>query len=137
MQDDALGTITTTYNVGSSVKGATILTGFKTGVINPGTNINDTGIKIKDTPIKKSYSYLGTLNDVDALKLSSNVYMFHTAIKIGKGNYQFDQPLNLAANTLEIIRNSFASFGLGSRTGIDFPNESSRFKRTQASCQDI
>jgi penicillin-binding protein A len=128
MQDDALGTITTTYNVGSAVKGATILTGFKQGVINPGTRINDTGIKIADTPLKKSYSYLGTLNDVDALKLSSNVYMFHTAIRIGKGNYQYDKPLGLASNTSEIIRNSFASFGLGSRTGIDLPNESSGLK---------
>jgi cell division protein FtsI/penicillin-binding protein 2 len=128
MQDDALGTITTTYNVGSAVKGATVLTGFKTGVIKPGTRIDDTGIKIKDTPLKKSYSYLGTLNDVDALKLSSNVYMFHTAIRIGKGNYQYEQPLNLAQNTVEIIRNSFASFGLGSRTGIDLPNESSGLK---------
>ncbi|MGX6441723.1 peptidoglycan D,D-transpeptidase FtsI family protein [Neobacillus sp. K501] len=124
MQDDALGTITTTYNVGSAVKGATILTGFKTGVIKPRTRINDQGIKIKDTPIKKSYAYLGTLDDVQALKLSSNVYMFHTAIRIGKGNYQYDQPLSLAPNTSEIIRNSFASFGLGSRTGIDLPNES-------------
>jgi penicillin-binding protein A len=128
MQDDALGTITTTYNVGSAVKGATILTGFKQGVIKPGTRINDTGIKIADTPLKKSYSYLGTLNDVDALKLSSNVYMFHTAIRIGKGNYQYDKPLGLAPNTFEIIRNSFASFGLGSRTGIDLPNESSGLK---------
>jgi penicillin-binding protein A len=128
MQDDALGTITTTYNVGSAVKGATILTGFKQGVISPGTRINDTGIKIADTPLKKSYSYLGTLNDVDALKLSSNVYMFHTAIRIGKGNYQYDKPLGLAPNTFEIIRNSFASFGLGSRTGIDLPNESSGLK---------
>lgn len=128
MHDDALGTITTTYNVGSAVKGATILTGFKQGVIKPGTRINDTGIKIADTPLKKSYSYLGTLNDVDALKLSSNVYMFHTAIRIGKGNYQYDKPLGLASNTFEIIRNSFASFGLGSRTGIDLPNESSGLK---------
>lgn len=130
MQDDALGTITTTYNVGSAVKGATVLTGFKTGVIKPGTRINDQGIKIKDTPIKKSYAYLGTLNDVDALKLSSNVYMFHTAIRIGKGNYQYDQPLSIAPNTFEIIRNSFASFGLGSRTGIDLPNESAGLKGT-------
>ena len=130
LQDDALGTITTTYNVGSSVKGATILTGYKAGVIKPGTRIDDSGIKIKDTPLKASYSYLGILNDVDALKRSSNVYMFHTAIRIGKGNYQFDQPLNLAPNTGEIIRNSFASFGLGSRTGIDLPNESSGLKGT-------
>ena len=39
MQDDALGTFTTTYNVGSTVKGATILTGYQTGVIRPGTSV--------------------------------------------------------------------------------------------------
>ena len=39
MEDDALGTFTTTYNVGSTVKGATILTGYKTGAIAPGTSI--------------------------------------------------------------------------------------------------
>src|SRR5690606_33163372 len=37
IQDDALGTFTTSYNAGSTVKGATILTGFQTGAIKPGT----------------------------------------------------------------------------------------------------
>lgn len=129
MQDDALGTFTTTYNVGSAVKGATILTGYKTGAISPGTPFDDTGIKIKDTEIKKSYTYLGKLNDIEALKKSSNVYMFHTVIRIGKGNYQYDQPLNFGnKNVFEDVRNSFASFGLGTRTGIDLPNEQAGFK---------
>ncbi|MDQ1146403.1 cell division protein FtsI/penicillin-binding protein 2 [Bacillus sp. SORGH_AS 510] len=129
MIDDALGTFTTTYNVGSAVKGATILTGYKTGAISPGTVFDDTGIKIKDTPIKKSYSYLGRLNEIDALKKSSNVYMFHTAIRIGKGHYEYDKPLNFTnPKAFETIRNSFASFGLGTRTGIDLPNEQSGFK---------
>ncbi|QCJ42306.1 penicillin-binding protein 2 [Bacillus sp. S3] len=129
MIDDALGTFTTTYNVGSTVKGATILTGYKTGAITAGTFFDDTGIKIKDTPIKKSYAYLGRLNEVEALKKSSNVYMFHTAIRIGKGHYEYDQPLNFTNKmAFETIRNSFASFGLGTRTGIDLPNEQSGFK---------
>ncbi|MFZ7943497.1 peptidoglycan D,D-transpeptidase FtsI family protein [Neobacillus sp. 19] len=129
MIDDALGTFTTTYNVGSTVKGATILTGYKTGAITAGTFFDDTGIKIKDTPIKKSYAYLGRLNEVEAIKKSSNVYMFHTAIRIGKGHYEYDQPLNFTNKmAFETIRNSFASFGLGTRTGIDLPNEQSGFK---------
>lgn len=131
MQDDALGTFTTTYNVGSTVKGATILTGYKTGAITPNTYFDDKGIKIKGTPFKKSYMYLGTLNDVNALKKSSNVYMFHTAIRMGKGHYEYDQPLNLEEpNVFEKIRNSFASFGLGTRTGIDLPNEQVGFRGT-------
>jgi cell division protein FtsI/penicillin-binding protein 2 len=129
MTDDALGTFTTTYNVGSTVKGATILTGYKTGAISPNTYFDDRGIKIKDTPIKKSYAYLGHLNEITALKKSSNVYMFHTAIRIGKGHYEYDKPLNFSNKmAFETIRNSFASFGLGTRTGIDLPNEQTGFK---------
>lgn len=127
-EDDALGTFTTTYNVGSTVKGATILTGYKTGAIAPGTVFDDAGLKIKATPLKKSYAYLGRLNEINALKLSSNVYMFHTAIRIGNGHYQYDKPLNISSKAFDTIRNSFASFGLGTRTGIDLPNEQAGFK---------
>lgn len=131
MKDDALGTFTTTYNVGSTVKGATILTGFKTGAIKPNTYFDDKGLKIKGTPLKKSYMYLGTLNDINALKKSSNVYMFHTAIQMGKGHYEYDKPMSLRDPFIfEKIRNSFASFGLGIRTGIDLPNEQVGFKGT-------
>lgn len=128
MEDDALGTFTTTYNVGSTVKGATVLTGLKTGAIKTGTVFDDAGIKIKGTPLKKSYAYLGKVNEIDALKKSSNVYMFHTAIRIGKGHYEYNQPINFSHNAFETIRNSFASFGLGARTGIDLPNEQIGFK---------
>src|SRR3954464_4299011 len=128
MQDDALGTFTTTYNVGSAVKGATILTGYQTGAISTGTIFDDKGLKIQGTPLKKSYAYLGKLNEINALKKSSNVYMFQTAIRIGKGKYQYDKPLNISSKAFDTIRNSFASFGLGTRTGIDLPNEQSGFK---------
>ena len=46
MQDDALGTFTSTYTVGSSVKGATILTGYQTGAIRPGTTFYDSPLRI-------------------------------------------------------------------------------------------
>jgi cell division protein FtsI/penicillin-binding protein 2 len=128
MIDDALGTFTTTYNVGSSVKGATILTGYKTGAISTGTVFDDAGLKIQATPLKKSYAYLGKLNEIDALKKSSNVYMFHTAIRIGKGQYEYEKPLNIDPKAFTTIRNSFASFGLGTRTGIDLPNEPTGLK---------
>lgn len=123
LEDDALGNILNTFNVGSVVKGATVLTGYKTGAIYPGQSFDDRGLQFKDTPLKKSYSYLGKPNDITALKLSSNVYMFHTAIKIGDGVYRYNDTLNLDPQVWEKIRNSFASFGLGVRTGIDLPNE--------------
>lgn len=123
MEDDALGNIGLTFNVGSVVKGATVLTGYKTGAINSATRFDDGALTIKETPIKKSYAYLGTPNDIEALKLSSNVFMFHTAIRIGNGVYRYQQTLNLDPEVWDTIRNSFASFGLGIRTGIDLPNE--------------
>ncbi|MBU8879397.1 penicillin-binding protein 2 [Bacillus sp. FJAT-29790] len=129
MQDDALGNITTTYNVGSAIKGATILTGYNTGAIQPGTVINDTPLKIGSTPkLKKSWKNLGPVNDINALKFSSNVYMFQTAIKIGGGTYRYGMPLPLDKKGFSTIRNNFAQFGLGVRTGIDLPNEQTGFK---------
>lgn len=129
MQDFALGTISTSYNVGSSVKGATILTGLQTGAITTNTYIHDRPLQIKGTPIKGSYSNnLGTLNPVGALRVSSNVYMFETAIRIGGGRYQYNQPLSLDPAAFNIMRDSFSQFGLGTRTGIDLPNEQIGFK---------
>ena len=129
MQDFASGNFTTSYNVGSAVKGATILTGFNTGAISPGTQFYDTPIKIAKTNPKKSWKAgLGTLDDRNALKVSSNVYMFRTAINIGKGNYQYDQPLYLEPQAFDTMRNYFSQFGLGTRTGIDLPNEMVGFK---------
>lgn len=129
MQDDALGNITTSYNVGSAIKGATILTGFKTGVITPGTSFYDAPILISSSQPKKSWKNLGTVNDVTALKFSSNVYMFYTAIRIGEGKYIPNAPLPLKLDKgFATFRDSFAQFGLGVRTGIDLPNETTGFK---------
>ncbi|TCN22856.1 cell division protein FtsI/penicillin-binding protein 2 [Mesobacillus foraminis] len=132
VQDFALGNITTSYNVGSAVKGATVLTGFSTGAITPYTTFYDTPVKIKGTEPKRSWkSGLGILDYKNALKVSSNVFMFRTAINVGGGNYQFNQPLSLKPGTFNIFRNSFAQFGLGVRTGIDLPNEMAGFKGTE------
>jgi cell division protein FtsI/penicillin-binding protein 2 len=128
LRDFALGNITTSYNVGSAVKGATVLTGYKTGAIRPWDKKLDEPIKIAHTPVKKSWKNLGWVNDLDALRLSSNVYMFKTVIAMGGGHYVPDGPLSLNPKTWDTMRQSFAQFGLGSRTGIDLPNESTGFK---------
>lgn len=130
MQDDALGNITTSYNAGSTVKGATILTGYQTGAIRPGQVMVDAPMQIKGTPIKKSWKTMGAINDLMALRRSSNVYMFKTAISIGGGNYEYNQSLGIGTNTpaFDTIRQSFSQFGLGVRTGIDLPNETIGYK---------
>jgi cell division protein FtsI/penicillin-binding protein 2 len=128
MQDDALGTFTTSYNVGSAVKGATILTGYQAGAISPGSTWYDAPLKIKGTPVKKSWTNMGRINDLKALERSSNVYMFMTAIAIGKGQYRPNGALPLDPAAFDTFRDSFSQFGLGVRTGIDLPNETAGFK---------
>lgn len=133
IEDFALGNITTSYTMGSAVKGATVLTGYQQGAIQPGTYFYDTKLKIKGTPAKGSYSNFGNINDLTALKVSSNVYMFRTAINIAGAHYVPNEPLNISSSAFSTMRNSFAQFGLGVRTGIDLPNEMSGFKGSETS----
>jgi penicillin-binding protein A len=128
MLDFAYGTFTTSYNAGSAVKGATILTGYKTGVLSPGDYHFDAPVKIQGTPEKSSWKNFGNINDINSLKVSSNVYMFKTAIEIGNGHYEFNKPLDIDLQAFDTIRESFSQFGLGVRTGIDLPNEQVGFK---------
>ncbi|NBJ69525.1 MULTISPECIES: penicillin-binding protein 2 [Clostridia] len=116
---------------GSVVKGATVLAGLQSGVIQPGERLYDIPMKIKGTPEKSSYtdSALGWLNDLDALKRSSNVYMFYTALRMGgEYNYQYNQPVSFDPESFQQMRNYFHQFGLGITTAIDFPNESTGYK---------
>ncbi|MFD0827537.1 peptidoglycan D,D-transpeptidase FtsI family protein [Neobacillus sp. M.A.Huq-85] len=128
MRDFALGNITTSYNVGSAVKGATVLTGYKTGAIHPGSMQLDEPLRIASTPIKASWKTFGWINDLQALQVSSNVYMWKTVIAMAGGHYAPGQPLPLDLTKVNTIRQSFNQFGLGAMTGIDLPNESAGFK---------
>lgn len=124
MHDFALGNITTAYNVGSAVKGATVLTGYETGAIHPGSTQLDEPLLIKGTPMKKSYKTFGVINDLTALQVSSNVYMWKTVIAMAGGHYVRNQPLDMnLTKGFNTLRQSFSQFGLGARTGIDLPNE--------------
>lgn len=122
------GITTSPVVVGSVVKGASNIVGYNTGALKIGEKRYDTCIKIAATPIKCSWKYLGNLNDITALKYSSNTYQFNTAIKVGKGNYVYDKPLSIDKTAFDIYRNTFAQFGLGVKTGIDLPVESLGYK---------
>lgn len=122
------GITTSPVVVGSVVKGASHIVGYNTGALKIGEKRYDTCIKIAATPIKCSWKYLGNLDDITALKYSSNTYQFNTAIKVGKGNYVYDKPLSIDKIAFDIYRNTFAQFGLGVKTGIDLPVESLGYK---------
>ncbi len=131
MKDFAQGTYTTAYAMGSSVKAATVLTGYQEGAIQPGTTLHDAPMQIKDTPVKKSYTNMGYISDLTALQRSSNVYMFKTALEIGEGNYVPNGPLSVKPEAFDIMRNHYSEFGLGKRTGIDLPGEQIGYKGSE------
>ncbi len=118
------GIVTTPVTAGSIVKGASHAVGYKTGSIVLDARIQDKCIKIADTPLKCSWTNLGSVDDITALKYSSNVFQFLTAIKVGGGNYQYNEKININPNAFDIYRNTFKEFGLGVKTGIDLPIES-------------
>ncbi|PEQ01489.1 peptidoglycan D,D-transpeptidase FtsI family protein [Bacillus toyonensis] len=124
VKDFALGTMTSSYPVGSTVKGATILTGYQTGAIQPGSVQLDEPIKLKGTPTKSSWKTMGYINDLTALKMSSNVYMFKTAMNIANVPYVRGGTLDIKQKSFDTMRYYFGQFGLGVKTGIDLPNES-------------
>lgn len=129
--DFSLGNMTTSYAMGSAVKGATLLTGYMTGAIHPGQYFVDEPLKFRGTPPKSSwFNRTGamSINDLYALKRSSNVYMFKTAIAIGKGTYHPNQSLQIDMNAFNVMRSHYAQFGLGVPTGIDLPNEQVGYK---------
>ena len=110
--------------MGSSVKGATLFSGYKYGAVKMGEYMMDEPIKIKDTPEKASWQSYGYINDLDAIAYSSNVYMMHIVIRIAGGNYVENQALNLDYDAYKKLRESFGELGLGVLTGIDVPDES-------------
>lgn len=122
------GITTSPVVVGSVIKGASHIVGYNTGALTIGEKRYDTCVKIAATPEKCSWKYLGRLDDISALKQSSNTYQFYTAIKVGKGVYQYNQPLSLDPAAYDTYRNTFAEFGLGVKTGIDLPVESLGYK---------
>jgi len=118
------GIVTTPVTAGSIVKGASHTVGYMTGSLQIGERRNDTCIKIASTPLKCSWTTLGVLDDISALKYSSNVYQYLTAINVGKGNYIYDKSLEIDEEAFNIYRKTFNEYGLGVKTGIDLPVES-------------
>ncbi len=119
------GIFTSSYTVGSVIKGASHIVGYNTGALKIGEKRYDTCVKLKSAPIKCSWKYLGLLDDLNALKWSSNTYQFYTAFKVANTSYFYDMPFVVSNNAFDIYRRTFIEFGLGVKTGIDMPNESS------------
>lgn len=129
IQDDSLGTISKSFEVGSSMKAATVLAGYMDGAISLGNNtIVDQPLRISGSrSISSVFNRSGrqSVNDITALQKSSNVYMAMIAMRMGGyWNYQQNQSLPIDGQaTANKMRGYYQQFGLGSTTGIDLPNE--------------
>jgi penicillin-binding protein A len=117
--NDEYGALFNSYEMGSTVKGATVLSGLQKGLISMGETIYDTTYT-KYGMNKSSWKNMGTINDLDALRMSSNVYMFNIMDRmIGPEHY---------TETYAEARYMYSQFGLGIKTGIDFPKEATGYE---------
>lgn len=116
--------ITSSFTVGSVIKGASHTVGYQNNLIEYDKKILDSCVKLYQVPQKCSYKKLGYIDDITALKTSSNYYQFMTAIKLTGNSYTNNMKLNVTEEHFNTYRNTFKTFGLGSSTGIDVENES-------------
>ncbi|WP_026906202.1 peptidoglycan D,D-transpeptidase FtsI family protein [Paucisalibacillus globulus] len=126
--DAAYKALNDAHRPGSIIKGATVLAGYESGVISPGDGLVDKPIKVAGSNPKASWKNLGWVNDLDALRQSSNVYMFFIAMKMGgEYNYAYNQKISFNPAAFTQMRNYFKQFGLGAATGVDFPSENTGY----------
>ena len=128
VEDDALGAINNSFGMGSVVKPVTVLLGYMDGAITLENNtIVDEPIEFEASKPKSSWFNRNgkmELTDLDALERSSNVYMIKLAMKMGgQKEYEKGGRLNINLSLFDKLREYYAQFGLGVRTGIDLPNE--------------
>ncbi|MEB3128454.1 penicillin-binding protein 2 [Bacillus paralicheniformis] len=123
--DYSIGAFTTQYEMGSAVKGATVLAGYQDGMPHGQMYLDNGKLTFAGPVIKGSYTdTIGWANEVKALQKSSNVYMFHVAMRIAGITYVPNGPLPANLEDLNKMRYYFNQFGLGVKTGIDLPQES-------------
>ena len=102
------------YSPGSIYKMVTAIAGLESNTINTKTTINDTGVytKYADTP-KNCWYYTdyrkghGWLNVSGAIKNSCNYFFYETADRMG----------------IDVLNQYADAFGLGKKTGIELPSE--------------
>ena len=127
-QDITITSFTSSYAMGSVVKGASNTVGYLTGAIEVGKKIKDSCVKLYSQNQKCSYMRLGYVDDITALKTSSNYFQFVTAIASTGQTYKYNMVFDATEENFKTYRDVFASYGLGVKTGIDFPKEETGMK---------
>ncbi len=128
MKDNTISILMSPITPGSIVKGASMLVGYNTGAVKIGETMLDECVKIAGVAEKcSSVDNLGVINDITALAKSSNVYQFKIAIRVNGQEYHREMKMNFNQEAFDTYRKMYHSFGLGVKTGIDLPVESSGY----------
>lgn len=138
-----LNNVINTFNYpGSTVKPANMLTALKAGVVTPNTLIEDDGYIYIGTSRKNEDEgfVFGAVNPIEAIVVSSDVFFYQVGLWLGKwfgsstssGGYfpssdkTFQNYLDTDfAKGINQLFQGEVDFGLGQKTGIDLPYESS------------
>lgn len=129
---DALGTINDIFVPGSVVKAATLTAGWESGAISGNQVIADQSINIAgSSAITSWFTGSGSTNitAVQALEYSSNTYMVQVALKMMGQEYYSGMSLATTGmkEAMEELRAAYAEYGMGTRTGIDLPENTTGY----------
>lgn len=140
---DTLGTFNSVFVPGSVVKMGTLTAAWNSGVISGNQTLDDQTIQIQgSSPINSWWGSTSPMpiTAVQALQYSSNTYMVQLALKMLGDSYT---PNMTVSDTNRVkayneLRQAYASYGLGTSTGLDIPGESTGYiPSTNASNTDI
>ncbi len=128
--DDSYATLQKAFEMGSTVKGATVLAMYQMG---GAPVINDKPVHMRGRAPFSSYggNNIGVVNDIKALEQSSNVYMGvgvarHAGFGISDNGGHYSASVNKRPKyfqTIQKLRDVYSSVGMGVKTGIDLPEE--------------
>ena len=113
---------------GSVVKGGTLAAGWENGVLNGNEVLYDQPIRIGSDVKASIFNPTGAnnrnLSAEQALEVSSNSYMMQVVLRLMGIEYQPGISIPTVDRQTEAyskLRTAFASFGMGTKTGIDLP----------------
>lgn len=139
LSDDALGTINKAFEPGSSIKAATIMSGYENGIISGNQTLVDEPLVFEGGQTKSSvfnpYGQVAITTE-QALEVSSNVYMMKIALGMMGTSYSPNMTLPFKTDVYETLRTTYAEFGLGTSTGIDLPGEGTGIVNTDFTDED-
>lgn len=128
VSDYSIGNYIDANLIGSTIKGGVVYTGFKEDALSENTYYVDEPMYIQGSAVKKSWTNMGSINEIDALAYSSNVYMFHIAMHLGGTSYSKNMKLDIDPDAFLTLRSDLGDLGLGVITGLDITNESIGYK---------